>query len=439
MAEPHRAIALLRSTQGLIRTGRLLRIMPTALEADGPGVPIGTLCRVEHATGDHAPLLAEVVSVDRDRVRLVPHGDVSSLAVGARVAAVASDAKLPVGAKFLGRAIDCAGRPIDGGPPIVADALVAPNPDPPAPLERKSPDRMILTGIRAIDGLLTLGEGQRVGIFSASGVGKTSLISQLVRQVDADICIACLVGERGREVEAFWSRELAGEARARSVLVAATSDQPAALRVRAVHQAVALARHFRDRGAHVFLILDSVTRFAMALREIGLAAGEPPTVRAYPPSVFSVIPRIVEQCGALASGGAISAVLTVLSETDDVDDPLSELMKSVLDGHLILSRDLAGRGHFPAIDPLKSVSRAARSLRTSRHRELTSASIALLARYESARPLIEAGLHVAGSNRDIDAAIDAEPALTRYLRQELDETATLEDNLSLLEASVGAA
>lgn len=428
----HPALAVVRGAGGALRTGRLTRIMPTSLEADGPSVAVGTLCAVGASGRSGDVLLAEVISLGQRSVRLVPHGDVSSLAVGARVVALSGDPKLPVGDAFLGRAVDCAGKPIDGGGSIRSREFSAINPDPPTPLERSTPDRILKTGIRAIDGLLTLGEGQRIGIFSASGVGKTSLLSQLVRQVEADVCITCLVGERGREVESFWSGELGGTTRARSVLIAATSDQPAALRIRAVHQAVALARHFRDQGKHVFFVLDSVTRFAMALRELGLAAGEPPTIRAYTPSVFAIIPRMVEQFGALRTGGSISAVMTVLSETDDTDDPLSELMKSLLDGHLILSRTLAERGHFPAIDPLKSVSRNAPSLRSRDHRELGGAGLALLARYESARPLIESGLYVAGSNRGIDAAIAAEPPLTAFLRQELANSTTLDETIATL-------
>ncbi len=433
----HPAIASIRAAPGFVRTGRLLKIMPTWLEADGPGVPVGTLCRIE-ATERDDDIFAEVVRVDAETVALAPYGDIKRLNIGARVVATVDKAQLPVGMSFLGRAIDALGSPIDGGVSIRPDVFVDLDPDPPAALDRETPDEILETGIRAIDGLLTLGKGQRIGIFAASGVGKTSLVGQLIRQVDADICIACLVGERGREVEAIWSRDFNDDVRARSVLVAATSDQAAALRVRAVRQSVALAAYWRDQGLSVFLVLDSVTRFAMALREMGLAAGEPPTVRAYTPSVFATIPRIVEQFGALKSGGSISAAMTILSETDDIDDPLSELMKSLLDGHLILSRTLAERGHFPAIDPLKSISRAPPSLRSELHREHAQNAQQLLARFEGARTLIEAGLYNSGSAPDIDAAINAVPAINAFLQQSQDEAVDLEATLSRLSAAVGA-
>jgi flagellum-specific ATP synthase len=433
----HAAIALIRATEVMTRTGRLRTIMPTWLEADGPGVPVGTLCRIE-SIAEREAIMAEVVRVDNNGIALLPHGDVTSLSVGARVVAQSGKAQLPVGMSFLGRAVDALGQPIDGGKTIAPDAFVAVHPDPPAALDRETPDEILETGIRTIDGLLTLGKGQRVGIFAASGVGKTSLLSQLLRQVDADVCVACFVGERGREVEAIWSKELSGPARARSVVVAATSDQAAALRVRAVHQAVAFARHWRDQGLSVFFVLDSMTRFAMALREMGLAAGEPPTVRAYTPNVFATIPRIVEQFGALKSGGSISAIMTVLSETDDIDDPLCELMKSLLDGHLLLSRPLAESGHFPAIDPLRSVSRTAPTLRSSADRDRARRAQQLIARYESARPLIEAGLYTNGSAPDIDAAIAARPALDAFMQQPNDERVAFGKMRSQLSAALAA-
>jgi flagellum-specific ATP synthase len=430
----HRAIALIRTLPSAVRTGRLCRIMPTWLEADGPAVGVGALCQIERF--DAEPVTAEVVRVDSTGIALVPHGDTGGLVVGSLVVATSAAARAPVGLEFLGRAVDALGEPIDGGKPIAAEAFVALNPDPPVALGRETPNEMLETGIRAIDGLLTLSRGQRIGVFAASGVGKTSLLNQLQRQVQADACITCLVGERGREVEAMLSRELDPAIRKRLIIVAATSDQAAALRVRAVHQAVALARHLRDQGLHVLFLLDSVTRFAMALRELGLAAGEPPTVRAYTPSVFATIPRMVEQFGALRNGGSISAIMTVLSETDDIDDPLSELMKSLLDGHLMLSRTLAEESHFPAIDALKSVSRNEPSLRSARHRDLARKATRLLATYENARTLIESGLYTAGSNVDIDAAIAARPKLLAVLRQDDFENSTVAEILASLEMAV---
>jgi flagellum-specific ATP synthase len=384
MLQSERAIKQLKNIESVIRSGNLIRVMPTWIEADGPNVPVGTLCKV--ATKDDGYIYAEVIRLDGTGVALVPFSNVRELSIGSRVEATSAMAKLPVGMEFLGRAIDAMAQPIDAGPNILPSEYHSLDPDPPSPLERETSDEILETGIRTIDGLLPLGRGQRIGIFSASGVGKTSLITQLLRQVDADVCICCLVGERGREVEAIWSNELAGDVRKRSVLVAATSDQAAALRVRAVRQAMALARFYRDSGLHVFLVVDSITRFAMALRELGLAAGEPPTVRAYTPSVFSVIPRLVEQAGALKGGGSISAVMTILSENDDVEDPLCEMMKSLLDGHLILSRSMAERGLFPAINPLKSVSRNSHQLMSPSHKSAAQKGHALLANFERSKP-----------------------------------------------------
>jgi flagellum-specific ATP synthase len=433
MLHPDRAIQRLRTVQPVTYSGRLTKIMPTWIEADGPNVPVGTLCKIECADRNGA-IYAEVIRVDASGIALVPFSNVGSLLIGTRVEATNAMAQLPVGFEFLGRAVDALGQPIDGGDEILPSEFAALDPDPPLPLDRESSDELLQTGIRTIDGLLPLGRGQRIGIFAASGVGKTSLISQLLRQVDADVCICCLVGERGREVEAIWANELAGDVRKRSVLVASTSDQAAALRVRAVRQASALARFYRNAGLHVFLVIDSITRFAMALRELGLAAGEPPTVRAYTPSVFSVIPRLIEQAGALKRGGSISAAITILSENDDVEDPLSEMMKSLLDGHLILSRSMAERGLFPAINPLKSVSRNSHKLMNSVQRAAAQKSHALMAAYEQSRTMIDAGLYTAGTSAEIDNAIAARPLLDDFMGQELESASALDATTAQLQS-----
>lgn len=429
------ALDRLRAIRPAIHYGRIIRIMPSWLEADGPNLPVGALCRIVNNAGE-TMTLAQVVRADGHGIAMAPLNNGQNLVVGARVEALGNQAELPVGMAFLGRAVDALGEPIDGGAPITRSEYYPLNPDPPLPLDRESDGHILETGIRAIDGFHPLSRGQRIGVFAASGVGKTSLLSQLLRQVDADICVCCLVGERGREVEASWSRDLEGTARKRSIMVAATSDQAAALRVRAVHQAVALARFFRAQGLHVMLLIDSVTRYAMALREMGLAAGEPPTVRAYTPNIFSAIPRMVEQAGALKGGGSISAIMTILSETDDVDDPLSELMKSLLDGHIILSRSLAERGHFPAIDPLKSISRNANMLMTDRHARAAREAQALIECFDRSRTMIETGLYSAGSNSEVDAAIAAQPRLEKLLRQAQNERSGLDDTISLLEEAV---
>jgi flagellum-specific ATP synthase len=436
MAEPsladHAFVQRLRSADLIRRSGRVTRILPTAIEADGPSAPLGAICSIETRTNETGPretgsILAQVVGVDRGAVTLAPFEAAVSTFPGAEVVSLAGLSDAPVGDSFLGRVVDAFGRPLDGGGPILAEFHDPLGGSPTSPLERTTPATVLETGLRAIDGLLTLGQGQRVGVFAASGVGKTTLMGQLARGVQADRLVICLVGERGREVEALWADGLSPAAKARATLVAATADQSAAMRVRAAHYALALAAHWRARGQHVLLLLDSVTRLAMALREIGLAAGEPPTVRAYPPSVFSVLPYMVERCGALRSGGAITAILTVLAETDDVDDPITELMKSLLDGHIVLSRVLAEQGQFPAIDAPRSVSRLADAITPAGERALAREALTLLSTYETSRTLIETGVYTPGANADIDRALDRRDGLRRFLCQSPREQVSLAD------------
>ncbi len=408
----------LRAVDPVGRHGRVRGLFATHVEADGPNVPLGTVCAIEAANRDVA---AEVTRVGDGGVILSPFEDGAPTFIGARVTASPRADQVPVGTALLGRVVDPLGRPCDGGGPCVAMAWRPLHGTPRSPLDRVSPARQLVTGIRAIDGVLTLGHGQRVGVFAASGVGKTSLMNQIARQTKADVVIICLVGERGREVEALWQTGLSDDTRRRTTLVAATSDQAAAMRVRAGSYALALAEHWRDEGAHVLLLLDSVTRLAMAMREMGLAAGEPPTVRAYTPGVFAAIPRLVERCGALKGGGAITAIMTVLAENDDNDDPVCELMKSLLDGHVILSRELAETGHFPAIDIPRSISRQADRLVPADQRRHARQLVKWLSTYRAAQTLINAGMHVAGHNAVLDAAIERYAASMAFLQQPQDE------------------
>jgi flagellum-specific ATP synthase len=428
----------LRSIDPVLRTGRVRKILPTRIEADGPNVPLGALCSVEarSAAGPGA-FQAEVVRVDRDSIVLSPLDDGIPTFSGALVSASSKAGAIPVGRAFLGRAVDALARPVDALGPIRADEYHSLHGAATTPLARTSPLEVLETGIRAIDGLLTLGKGQRVGIFAASGVGKTSLMGQIARQAKVDVTIVCAIGERGREVEAIWNQEFDAKARANATLVAATSDQSAAMRVRAGHYALALAEYWRGQGKHVLLLLDSVTRLAMAMREIGLAAGEPPTVRAYTPNVFATIPKMVERCGALKAGGAITAIMTVLSESDDVDDPVCEMMKSLLDGHIVLSRPLAEQGQFPAIDVSRSVSRQATRLMEGERRRQAQLILEWLSLHESSRTLIDTGLYVKGSNSGIDRAIERHPEIVRFLRQELNERASLASTQAALERIAG--
>ncbi|MEM8694735.1 MAG: FliI/YscN family ATPase [Pseudomonadota bacterium] len=412
-------IARIADADLTLPTGRVHRISATSVQADGPDVPLGTLCAIEvRGPEGRGRMLAETARIDRDSVTLVPLETAGETFLDARVSATDRHGRVPVGDAFLDRAIDALGRPIDGYAPIPAGAERRPlRAGETAPLTRETPRRMIATGIAAIDAFLPLGRGQRIGIFAASGVGKTTLMTQLARQMEADICIMCLIGERGREVETLWSDALDADARARSVLVAATSDQSAAMRVRAADYALVLAEYWRAQGRHVLLLLDSVTRLAMAMREIGLAAGEPPTVRAYTPGVFAKLPKLVERCGALKDSGSITAVMTVLSETDDLDDPISETMKSILDGHILLSRTLAEQGQYPAIDIAASVSRFAAQVVEPEKYAAAMRLAGLLGRYDEAHVLIETGVYEAGSDAEIDEAIAKRPALRALMRQ----------------------
>lgn len=410
----------------VLRSGRVRKILATHIEADGPNVPLGTLCAVEAGSADTgSSFQAEVVGVDHDHIVLVPLEEGIPTFSGASVKANARPENMPVGAAFLGRAVDALARPFDGEGPIRADAFSPLHGRVLSPLDRCSPSQIVETGVRGVDGLLSLGEGQRIGIFAPSGAGKTSLMGQIARQTAADIVILCLVGERGREVEALWRRSFSAKDRARATLVAATSDQSAAMRVRACSYALSLAEYWRDEGKHVLFLLDSVTRLAMALREIGLAAAEPPTVRAYTPSVFNALPKIVERCGAIDKGGAITAIMTVLSETEEIDDPISEVMKSLLDGHILLSRELAEQGHFPAIDIKRSVSRQAENLVPPKQAGQARQVREWLSIYEGSKMLIETGLYVAGTSPDIDRAVERHPHIVRFLKQAADQCSTL--------------
>jgi flagellum-specific ATP synthase len=411
----HRFLAQLEQADFARPYGYVRKVAPGLVEATGPSGRLGELCEIEC---EGAPaVLAEIAAVDERRVVLIPLEQQATIPPDAKVVARPTRDRVAVGDAFAGRAVDSLGRPIDGLGVIAAEAFGPLAGSVPRPMQRDARSTVLPTGLRAIDGLLTLGQGQRVGIFAASGVGKTSLMEQLATQVECDRCVLCLVGERGREVEAIWRMLSSREDADRYTLVAATSDESAALRSRSVGYALALAEHWRAAGDHVLLMVDSVTRLAMALREIGLAAGAPPTVRAYTPNVFGALPRLVERCGAVRSGGAITAIMTVLSETDDVDDPIVELMKSLLDGHIVLSRALAEQGHFPAIDVPRSVSRGAQRLVATEQAGAMREAVAQLAAYEEARVMIESGVYKSGTNGAVDRAIAKRAEMNTFLRQ----------------------
>ena len=418
------------------RLGRVTGIAGQCIEAIGPDVTIGEMCEV--ALEEGATLTAEAVGMRPGRILLMPYGSLRGIAVGNDIVATGRKAGIGVGDALLGRVIDGFGAPLDGMPPPCLAHRRDLASSPINPLTRPRITKLLETGVRAIDTLLPLGQGQRMGIFAGSGVGKSTLLGMLARDVKADINVIALIGERGREVREFVEKHLGTEGLKRSVVVVATSDQPALARTRAALAATAIAESFRDRGSHVLLMMDSITRFAMARREIGLAAGEPPTARGYTPSVFADIPALCERCGTTDTGGSITALYTVLVEGDDFNEPISDIVRATLDGHIMLSRELAHEAHFPAIDILQSTSRLATELVSDADQALMTATVELMSTYERNRQMVEMGAYKAGSNEAIDRALALTLALRAVLRQPVAESSTRAEAMARLRAAHGA-
>ena len=399
--------------------GRVVRIAGLVIEAVGLDVGMGALCRVQ-ALGDSRAVLAEVCGFQDGGVLLMSLGDLEGIHAGAMVQPLGRSFGVQVGPGLLGRVLDGIGNPIDGGPRIdVAERmpLVA---EPPNPLHRQAITEPLFTGVRAIDGLLTLGRGQRVGIFAGSGVGKSTLLGMIARRSTADVNVIALLGERGREVRDFLDNALGPEALARSVVIVATGDQAALVRARGALVATAIAEYFRDEGKNVLLMVDSITRVAMAWREIGLAVGEPPTTKGYPPSVFAHLPRLLERAGNAAHGG-ITGLYTVLVDGDDFNEPVADAARSILDGHIVLTRRLAGGGHFPAIDILQSNSRLRDNV-TPREQQLAAQTLMRAeASYREKEDLVLVGAYQKGSDPLVDAAIQYRDPILGFLRQPADE------------------
>jgi FliI/YscN family ATPase len=419
---------------GLIE--QLGRIMPTALSgsvvrtvgataavADFPA-PVGALVEIERQSSE--PLRAEVIGFRDSLTLLYPFSALHGVRRGNRVRLVGTTRWLRVGDKLLGRVINAQGRAIDGRPQPALSARVPLDRPPPPSVERPRIDKPLATGIRAIDGLLTCGKGQRMGIFAGSGVGKSVLLGMMARYTSADVNVIALVGERGREVNEFIERDLGPTGLHRSVVVVATSDEPALMRIQAAQTATAIAEYFRDSGRDVLLMMDSLTRFAMAQREIGLAAGEPPTTRGYPPSVFGLLPKLVERAGR-AANGSITGFYSVLVEGDDPQEPISDAVRGLLDGHTWLSRKLAARAHYPAIDVLGSISRLATDITPRAQQDAAQSVRELLAAYRDHEDLISIGAYRRGASRIVDATIDLQDEINRYLRQRIDERVTMTD------------
>src|SRR5579885_292497 len=411
--------------------GRIRELVGLLAASDGPAAALGDLCEIR-AAGKKS-IRAQVVGFRDGRVLLMPLEETGGLQPGDLVIARPEAAQMEAGPQLLGRVIDGFGKPIDGGPPIDSEAAYDLYAAAPGPLEREHITEPLVTGVRAIDGLLPFGKGQRIGIFGGSGVGKSTLLGAMARHHSADVGVIALIGERNREVREFLERELSPEGLKRSVVVVATSDAPAPLRIRAAFVALAAAEYFRDRGQSVLLVADSVTRLAMAQREIGLAAGEPPSQKGYTPSVFQLLPKIFERAGNFRSG-SITGFFTVLVEGDDFNEPITDAVRAILDGHVVLSRDLAAMGHYPAIDVLNSVSRLTNRVASAEQRAAARRIREAMASYRQSEDLINLGAYVAGSNPRLDASIRIRPQLLQFLRQEPSVTEPLDRTLAQLSA-----
>lgn len=407
-----------RDTELTRRTGRVLGISGQSIEAAGPDASIGEVCEVQLASAGPG-LLAEVVGVKPGRIVLMPYGDTRGIGAGSRVVASGQPPGMQVGDGLLGRVIDAFGVPLDGGvAPVAVEvrSLFAP---PINPLTRPRIHQLLETGVRAIDTLLPLGRGQRMGIFAGSGVGKSTLLGMLARDVHADVNVIALIGERGREVREFIEAILGDEGMARSVVVCATSDRSAIERAKAAYVATAVAEYFRDRDQKVLLMMDSLTRFARALREIGLARGEPPTRRGFPPSVFAEIPRLLERAG-MGRIGSITALYTVLTEDDSGGDPIAEEVRGILDGHMILSRKIAARNQYPAIDVLGSLSRLMSQIVPQEHADAAGHVRKLMAKYDDVETLLQLGEYTPGNDAVADEAIASKDSIRDFLNQRTD-------------------
>jgi flagellum-specific ATP synthase len=414
--------------------GRVSELIGLVVESRGPSARVGERCEVQVAgRAGGAPLDAEVVGFREGKTLLMPLGEAAGIGPGQTVIASGAPLKVGLGSSLLGRVLDGLGRPIDDGPPLVVEHRRSVHASPPSPMTRPTIDAPIALGVRSIDTLIPCGRGQRLGIFAGSGVGKSTLLGMMARRTSADVNVIGLIGERGREVRDFIENDLGPEGLARSVVVVATSDQPALVRIKAAFVATTIAEYFRDQGADVLLMMDSVTRLATAQREVGLAIGEPPATRGYTPSSFAILPRLLERAGT-SPRGTITGLYTVLVEGDDMNEPIADTVRSILDGHIVLSRTLAHRGHYPAVDVLSSVSRLTTQLLDAGQQATGSRLREMLAAYARAEDLIAIGAYVHGSDPRVDEARAKLDDIDAFLRQTVDEPYDRDDAFARLSA-----
>ncbi|MCG3725397.1 flagellar protein export ATPase FliI [Vibrio cincinnatiensis] len=421
-------------TQGLtsrpVASGKLIRVVGLTLEATGCRAPIGSLCLVETMSGE---MEAEVVGFSGDRLFLMPSEQINGVLPGAKVTPLTEEAGLAVGMELLGRVIDGVGNPLDGLGPIYTDQYATFNAQPINPLSRKPITEPLDVGIKAINGLLTVGKGQRIGLFAGSGVGKSVTLGMMTRGTTAQVVVVGLIGERGREVKEFIEEILGIDGRQRSVVVAAPADASPLMRLKGCQTALAIAEYFRDQGLDVLLLMDSLTRFAQAQREIALSVGEPPATKGYPPSVFAKLPALVERAGnGGPDQGSITAFFTVLTEGDDLQDPIADASRAILDGHIVLSREMADAGHYPAIDVEKSVSRVMPQITTDEHMLMSKAVRQILSICRKNQDLVSIGAYKPGTDKAIDSAFTLKPRLDHYLQQEMKESVPYEMCIGML-------
>jgi len=426
------ALTRLRGIDPVRVSGRVTDVIGLVIEGNGPGLPIGGLCAIERRNG-RSVVPAEVVGFRKNRVLLMPLGDVSGIEPGNRIVVSRERQFIGVGQAMLGRVLDGLGAPLDDGGPLAVQKQVALHGRTINPLERAPIREPLELGVRALDAMLSCGRGQRLGIFAGSGVGKSSLLGMIARSTRAQVNVVALIGERGREVREFLEKDLGPEGLARSIVVVATSDQPPLVRIRGAFLATAIAEHFRDQGLDVMLMMDSLTRLAMAQREVGLSIGEPPSARGYTPSVFTMLPKLLERAGATTKG-SITGLYTVLVEGDDMNEPVADTTRGLLDGHVVLSRALADEGHFPSIDVLRSISRLMNDIVPAEQLAHAQRVRAWLAAYRDAEDLINIGAYNQGANPRIDEAIAQRERIVAFLRQGLNERAPAAESCALLGA-----
>lgn len=407
--------------------GRVNQVIGMVIESRGPGIPVGSVCEVDLFRGE-GRVPAEVVGFREGRVLLMPLGEMRGVEPGSSIRLIGGQARVPVADSLLGRVIDGLGNPMDGKGPLEYGVDYPLYAKPLNPMKRERIKEVVDVGVRAINGLLTLGKGQRIGILAGSGVGKSTLLGMIAKHTAADISVIALIGERGRELKDFIERDLGPEGLARSVVVVATSDQPPLVRMRGAYLAMAISEFFRDKGRDVIMMMDSVTRFAMSSREVGLAIGEPPTSRGYTPSVFAQLPKLLERAGTCEGKGSITGIFTVLVEGDDMNEPIADAVRSIVDGHVILSRELASRGHYPSIDIMGSVSRCMTDVVVKDQVKAAHRFLETLSTYRRSEDLINIGAYASGTNPKIDKAISMIDRLNNYLRQEVEQKFSYEES-----------